>query len=258
MTVHRLGAWAVAALATAVLLGFTLESQAGHGGGGGGGGNHGGGGGNHGGGGGGGNHGGGGGNHGSGGGNHGGGGYHGGGYYGGYGHGYYGYGRSYYGYGRGYGLYGGIGFWPYYGFGYGPAYAYGNTPFYGDAGYADYPYLSAYANDSSLAEGGGGMPPPPGDVRNYPPDIEAAPLPVETDRALITVTVAPEAQLFFQGSETQLRGPNRVFRSPPLTAGKTYRYDVVARWTENSKPMERTRAVTVQAGQRVHLDLTSD
>jgi uncharacterized protein (TIGR03000 family) len=101
------------------------------------------------------------------------------------------------------------------------------------------------------------MPPPPGEQRNYPPDVETAPLPMESDRALVLVTVPPDARLYFQGAEMRLGGANRVFRSPPLAQGKTYRYDVVARWTETGKPVEKTRSVMVQAGQRVNLDFTS-
>jgi uncharacterized protein (TIGR03000 family) len=55
----------------------------------------------------------------------------------------------------------------------------------------------------------------------------------------------------------RMGGPDRLFRSPSLEPGKTYRYDVTARWTENGKPVEVTRAVNVQAGQRAVLDLSA-
>ena len=74
---------------------------------------------------------------------------------------------------------------------------------------------------------------------------------------MVSVRLPAEAQLMFQGTEMRLTGPDRLFRSPPLAAGKTYRYDVTARWMEDGKPVEKKRSITVQAGQRSNLDLTT-
>jgi uncharacterized protein (TIGR03000 family) len=161
----------------------------------------------------------------------------------GYGRGFYGYGRGFYGYGGGHYGFGFPGYWPYYGSDFG-----GGYPYYGfDSNYFDNPALFA-----------GAGPRPGGDQRFYPPEVENAPYPVESDRALVLVHLPPDAQLLFQGTETKLTGPARVFRSPPLEFGKTYRYDVQARWLENGKPVEKSRAVTVRAGERFVVDLLAD
>jgi uncharacterized protein (TIGR03000 family) len=193
----------------------------------------------------------------------GGGGYHGGGGYGGYGgyHGGYGgygyrggyggyYGRGYYGgYGRGfYGFgFGYPGYWPYYGYGYG---------FDDFAGYPSYPYVDPYVDGPALVAGANV---PSSDSRRfYPPTMETAPFPVEADRALVAVRLPANAQLFFQGTEMTMTGPERTFRSPPLDANRNYRYDITARWTENGKPVERSRSLMVKAGQKFSVDLMTD
>jgi uncharacterized protein (TIGR03000 family) len=173
--------------------------------------------------------------------------------YGGYGRGYYGgYGRGFYGgYGFGYGGYGygGFGFWPYYGFDYG----WPDSGFGFPADYPYNPYVGGPSNGPALAAGSAAS--LTASRSFYPPDVETGPAPVESDRALVTVRLPADAALSFQGTQMPLTGAERVFRSPPLTPGKTYRYDVTARWTENGRPVEKNRSITVQAGQRSNLDL---
>jgi uncharacterized protein (TIGR03000 family) len=188
--------------------------------------------------------------HAGGGGHGGGGGFHGGGFYGGYGRGFYGsgYGRGFYGgYGRGFYGYGG-GYYGLYPFGFAP-YDYGSDYYPGD-----YPYGGAYGAPDQFA----GASQPPTDTQSfYPPDAETAPRPGEANRALVSVHLPSDAGLWFQGTQMPLTGSERVFRSPPLALGKSYRYDVTARWTENGRPVEKNRSISVQAGQRVNLDMTS-
>ena len=43
------------------------------------------------------------------------------------------------------------------------------------------------------------------------------------------------------------RGADRSFASPALTPGKTYTYEVKARWMEDGQPVEQTRRVKVEA-----------
>jgi uncharacterized protein (TIGR03000 family) len=74
--------------------------------------------------------------------------------------------------------------------------------------------------------------------------------------ASIRVRVPAGAELWFDGTKTRQSGAERSFRSPPLTPGKTYFYDVKARWTEGGKPVERTRTVDVRAGGRYTVDFT--
>ena len=119
----------------------------------------------------------------------------GGGFYGGYGRGggYGGYGRGGYGYGYGRGFYG-------YGGGFYGLYPFGFAPYYGsDYGFDypnDYPYGGAYDTPALFAGGGR----PPTDTRSfYPPDVETAPSPGESNRALVAVHVPADAVLLFQG-----------------------------------------------------------
>jgi uncharacterized protein (TIGR03000 family) len=230
MIVLRSSVLRAAALAAAVALVVPAAVEAGRGGGGGGGGGY-----------------------------RGGGGY-GGGYRGGYG-GYGGYGRGYgyggYGRGYGYGGYGfGLGFYGGYGLGYYGGYGAGYSPFYGYDSFGSYPYVAGTFDSPALIAGT--SVPQVNTQRNYPPDIETAPPPVESDRAMVAVRLPADAILMFQGTAMRLTGPERVFRSPPLQPGKSYRYDVTARWTENGKPVEKNRSITVQAGQRATLDLMTD
>jgi uncharacterized protein (TIGR03000 family) len=68
--------------------------------------------------------------------------------------------------------------------------------------------------------------------------------------AVIEVRVPAGAEVWFNGEKTQRTGTVRVFQSPPLEPGTRYAYDVKARWTEDSKEMERTFHVPVTAGSR--------
>lgn len=62
---------------------------------------------------------------------------------------------------------------------------------------------------------------------------------------------APDAMVWFGESRTTQTGLVREFESPVLTAGRTYTYDIKARWTEGGKEIEQTQSVSVQAGQGV-------
>lgn len=83
-----------------------------------------------------------------------------------------------------------------------------------------------------------------------------APSKPHPDAAAIDVKVPAGARLWFQGTETRQRGDDRFFESPPLEAGKSYRYEVKAEWTDdNGEKVERTRTLHVRAGTRVSVDL---
>ncbi len=75
------------------------------------------------------------------------------------------------------------------------------------------------------------------------------------NRALVQVRVPDNAEVFFEGEKTNQPGSPRRFISPPLQPGKTFTYDIRARWTDNSgKPVEKTQQVKVQAGRRSMVD----
>jgi uncharacterized protein (TIGR03000 family) len=184
------------------------------------------------------------------------GGTHSGGHQGGYYH--HGYGGYYHGGhhhypGYGYGLYG---YYPYYDSGpyYGDYYPYdyyGSSPSY-DSGYtgsvvpADpYPYSAPNLQP---------------DWSNYPayqPAYSSAPsavtstVPAHGNAARLTVRVPPNAQVWFEGSETTSRGAVREFQSPPLTPGSWYVYEIRARWNDSGHETTQTQKVEVSAGSHV-------
>jgi uncharacterized protein (TIGR03000 family) len=131
--------------------------------------------------------------------------------------------------GYGYGLYGGYG-----GYGYGPA---NNSP--NTTGLPSQPMAApdSSANDSYRS-------------RYYTSS------PSHPNAAAIDVKVPAKAKLWFQGRETQQKGADRFFESPPLEQGKSYAYQVKAVWTnEKGEKVERTRTVQVRSGAYVALDL---
>ncbi len=187
--------------------------------------------------------------HGGGGGGHGGGG-HGGGGHGGYGGGYgrggyYGYGhRGYYGgYGYGYGFGIGIGFYP----GYYGGYGYGYDPGY--AGYAVPPVVPAVP-----AIPDPNLPPVPGvddpNVKTAPPAAQRRTYTVSTapeNTARVRVLLPANAQLWLGDELMTPTGAERNFVTPELTPGKTYSYQVKARWIQNGRPVEQSAKVKVYA-----------
>ena len=155
-----------------------------------------------------------------------------GGSYGGYNRGYYGggYNRGYY--GGGFGLY--LGY---------PGYAYG-SPYYGSSYYYD--PAPAYL-----------LPP----TANTAPNTLSALAPPEDqdpNTAALEVRVPANAEIWFEGDKTGQTGPVRHFSSPSLPAGKTFSYDIRARWTgADGKEIDRTRQVKVQAGSRIGVDFNN-
>jgi uncharacterized protein (TIGR03000 family) len=72
--------------------------------------------------------------------------------------------------------------------------------------------------------------------------------------AHITVTVPANAEVWFDGSQTNATGTMRAYQSPPLAPGSRYAYDIRARWNENGMEMTQTQRVQVMAGSRVRVD----
>ena len=66
----------------------------------------------------------------------------------------------------------------------------------------------------------------------------------------------PDANLWIERTEMTQKGTDRTFESPPLEAGRTYRYDVVARWTADGREKAESRTVTGQPGQTISIDFT--
>lgn len=185
--------------------------------------------------------------------------------------------RSFYpGYSRNlYGL-GGFGYYPY-GLGYG--YGSGYSPYgYSGLGYSSsyYGYGSAYPNlsysSNSIYVNPGYLTPgfsgvvqsgytPPVDTYAAPADYNGTngvPQVSAEAPAYVEVRVSLDAEVWFGGYKTTQTGSDRNFVSPPLSPGKSYAYQVRARWNSNGQPVEQERSVVVHAGERVVVDfLTS-
>jgi uncharacterized protein (TIGR03000 family) len=76
--------------------------------------------------------------------------------------------------------------------------------------------------------------------------------------ATVTVIVPADATVYFNGDLTSLTGTERRFTTPALQKGKKFHYNVLARWTENGKTVERTRKVNVTAGTSVRVSFVED
>jgi uncharacterized protein (TIGR03000 family) len=65
---------------------------------------------------------------------------------------------------------------------------------------------------------------------------------------------AANADLWVQRVKQKKQGTVRTFVSPPLDAGRRYRYTILARWEKDGRKITRTRRVVVRAGERVTVD----
>jgi uncharacterized protein (TIGR03000 family) len=81
--------------------------------------------------------------------------------------------------------------------------------------------------------------------------------PDQNRSVLIQLRVPDNAQVYFGDSATSQTGADRRYVSPALTPGQFYVYDIRVRWNESGQPRERSQRVTVQAGDRINLNLGS-
>jgi uncharacterized protein (TIGR03000 family) len=94
---------------------------------------------------------------------------------------------------------------------------------------------------------------PPADGTKPEPAVAAAtPAPAQ-----LTVIVPPDADVFFDGSPTEETGSERVFTTPALAPGQSFYYEIEAQWSANGQAIDRTRKVTVTAGEKVTVDFTT-
>lgn len=82
------------------------------------------------------------------------------------------------------------------------------------------------------------------------PDAKEGPLFVEVRLPI------ENAIVFINGELTRQDGPVRVFASPILTTGLTYKYDVRAEWIIDGKKISLTQTVSGKAGGRAVADFT--
>jgi len=156
-------------------------------------------------------------------------------YYGGYGSGYGGYGYG--------GYYSGYGYYPrYYSSYYYPSYSYSSYPQY----YVEpsMSYYSTVPNTSYYS---------PAPSTTYESQL---PAPAEAATTRIQVHLpAPDAEVWIAGKRMSQSGMDRNFVSPALTPGRTYTYEVRARWTtRDGQVAEQNRTVSFRAGETVNVD----
>ena len=87
--------------------------------------------------------------------------------------------------------------------------------------------------------------------------LRTATLAPATGTASVRVRLPADARLSFEGVPMAATGPDRLFESPALAQGQTYRYDIRAVWDENGREVVQTRSVVVRAGDRVNVDFTT-
>jgi uncharacterized protein (TIGR03000 family) len=76
--------------------------------------------------------------------------------------------------------------------------------------------------------------------------------------ATMVVRVPVNAEVYCDGVKMSLTGSERKFVSPPLPTGRTFPYEIRAHWVgADGKPIDQTRLVQVQAGQRTLVDFLS-
>ena len=85
----------------------------------------------------------------------------------------------------------------------------------------------------------------------YPPAV-AANGPAAPVR--VTVHVPPDAVVWFNGTQTQQKGPVRQFMTPPLAAQGDYKYEVRAAWRINGQLVTQSRTVAIRPGMNVDVD----
>jgi uncharacterized protein (TIGR03000 family) len=131
-------------------------------------------------------------------------------------------------------------------------------PWYGDGyAYGNYPggYASFYGVPATYPEGPYAGEVPRADAPTEDTQRRGQPLPsVNENAVLIAVRVPANAEIWFDGNKTSQTGQVRLFTTPPLEPGHEYSYEVHARWNESGHEVDRTRKVTVHAGDRIGLN----
>ena len=138
------------------------------------------------------------------------------------------------------------------------SYNYPYYPYYGLYGYGGFG-LYGYGGFSNGAYGYGSYVPP----YAYPPSVAASPAMAAPTAAspaapvYVTVHVPADADVWFNGTKTQQKGPTRQFMTPPVRSGYNYRYEVRAVWMSDGQPVTQTRTIVVQPGENVDVRFVS-
>jgi uncharacterized protein (TIGR03000 family) len=94
----------------------------------------------------------------------------------------------------------------------------------------------------------------------YPSSSIQAPPPATTGTAVMTLTTPTgDTDIEIDGKPIAGSGTSRAFQTRPLTPGRTYRFNIVARWAPNTyTKMTRAKVVRARAGDRLQIDLSVD
>lgn len=88
-----------------------------------------------------------------------------------------------------------------------------------------------------------------------------APMPAPQDGSTAQIAVhvpAENAIVWIAGQRMSQPGTDRNFVTPPLTAGRTYSYEIRAQWTTAAGQLaSQSRTVSFQPGQTVNVDFTT-
>lgn len=87
-----------------------------------------------------------------------------------------------------------------------------------------------------------------------------APLPATTRTAVMTLTAPTgDTTIEIDGRPITGSGTSRRFETMPLAPGRSYQFNIVARWAPNTYTnITRTKVVRMRAGDRLKIDLSVD
>jgi uncharacterized protein (TIGR03000 family) len=84
---------------------------------------------------------------------------------------------------------------------------------------------------------------------------EAAPESRDNTAHLQIRSPGPDTEIWLNGVRTRQTGAEQQYRTPPMTTGQQFSYEIRGRWTENGKPVEVTKTVLIQAKDQLTVDL---
>jgi len=138
---------------------------------------------------------------------------------------------------------------------------YGETP--GAYTYSASSYGGRYTSSSSSTPSYSYMP-----SYSYPAPAYAFAPPISRPRVVsfrkgagsdrlahIDMRLPANARVFFGDKEMPGSGNYRRFKSPPLTPGNAYTYDIRVTWKDGERTVEKTRRLRVHAGDQLNLNL---
>jgi uncharacterized protein (TIGR03000 family) len=100
------------------------------------------------------------------------------------------------------------------------------------------------------------MPAPTAPVAPAPADPGAAAPGAGAILILSVKLPQPAAEVLVNGVKTTQTGTDRLYESPPLDAGRQYKYELTARWVEGGATREVKKAVLGTPGEVVRVDFT--